>query len=101
VDPGVSVDAVRQRPAERVATLAIWSSRVEPLPLTGGITNQNFTVEDRGRRYVVRVGDINAHRQIEYVCSCGGRVTMEHDGSGSVVHQPGTRKILKLNYNAD
>ena len=57
MDPGVSVDAVRQRPAERVATLAIWSGHVEPLPLTGGITNQNFTVEDRGRRYVVRVGD--------------------------------------------
>ena len=47
MDPGVSVDAVRQRPAERVATLAIWSGHVEPLPLTGGITNQNFTVEDR------------------------------------------------------
>ncbi|MFZ2017402.1 MAG: choline/ethanolamine kinase family protein [Methyloceanibacter sp.] len=27
------------------------------MPLAGGITNQNFTVEDRGRRYVVRVGD--------------------------------------------
>jgi thiamine kinase-like enzyme len=57
VSASVSVDAVRERSTERVAALAIWLGRVDPLPLTGGITNQNFVVEDRGRRYVVRVGD--------------------------------------------
>ena len=50
-------DMVRERSAARVAALPIWSGPVDPLPLAGGITNQNFTVEDRGRRYVVRVGD--------------------------------------------
>ena len=53
----MSLDTARERSASRVAALAIWSRRVEPVPLAGGITNQNFTVEDRGRRYVVRVGD--------------------------------------------
>ncbi len=53
----MSVDAVRERSSARVAALAIWLGRVEPLPLAGGITNQNFTVVDGGRRYVVRVGD--------------------------------------------
>lgn len=53
----MSLDTARERSASRVAALAIWSGRVEPMPLAGGITNQNFTVEDRGRRYVVRVGD--------------------------------------------
>lgn len=53
----MSLDAAREGAAARVAALAIWSGRVDPMPLTGGITNQNFTVEDRGRRYVVRVGD--------------------------------------------
>jgi thiamine kinase-like enzyme len=58
----VSVDPARERPAGRVAALAIWSGPVDPFPLAGGITNQNFTVEDRGRRYVVRVGsDILVH----------------------------------------
>ena len=47
----------RESSTARVAALAIWSRRVDPVPLTGGITNQNFSVEDRGRRYVVRVGD--------------------------------------------
>jgi thiamine kinase-like enzyme len=53
----VSFDEVRARSSARVAELALWSGRVDPIPLAGGITNQNFTVEDCGRRYVVRVGD--------------------------------------------
>ena len=53
----MSLDTVRERSSARVAALAIWFGPVNPLPLAGGITNQNFAVEDRGRRYVVRVGD--------------------------------------------
>ncbi len=46
----------------RAAALPLWSGRVEPRPLAGGITNLNFTVEDRGRRYLVRIGgDIPEH----------------------------------------
>ncbi len=41
----------------RVAGLDFWSSIVEPVPLGGGITNTNFIVDDRGQRFVVRVGD--------------------------------------------
>ena len=44
-------------PRQRAAGLAFWSVPVEPVPLAGGITNTNFTVEDRGRRHVVRIGD--------------------------------------------
>jgi thiamine kinase-like enzyme len=58
----VSFDEVRARSSARVAALAIWLGRVDPIPLAGGITNQNYMVEDRGRRYVVRVGnDILVH----------------------------------------
>jgi thiamine kinase-like enzyme len=42
---------------DRAAHLDFWSSRVEPEPLGGGITNTNFLVEDRGERFVVRIGD--------------------------------------------
>jgi thiamine kinase-like enzyme len=46
----------------RAAGLACWSGPVTPIPLGGGITNTNFTVVDRGRRYVVRIGgDIPVH----------------------------------------
>lgn len=47
---------------ERVRNLGIWFGRVDPEPLLGGITNKNFLVRDRGRRYVVRSGgDILVH----------------------------------------
>lgn len=46
----------------RVASLALWFGRVDPEPLLGGITNRNFVVRDRGRKYVVRTGgDILVH----------------------------------------
>lgn len=44
-------------PLQRAATLSFWSGPVEPVPLAGGITNTNFTVLDRGRKFVVRIGD--------------------------------------------
>jgi thiamine kinase-like enzyme len=50
------------RACDRVAKLDFWSSPVEPEPLDGGITNTNFIVEDRGERFVVRIGaDIPVH----------------------------------------
>ena len=48
----------------KAASLTCWSGPVEPEPLSGGITNTNFTVEDGGRRYVVRIGDDIAEHQI-------------------------------------
>ena len=49
-------------PTERAARLACWKGDVAPEPLGGGITNVNFTVEDAGERYVVRIGeDIPVH----------------------------------------
>ena len=42
---------------ERAATLPCWSGPVIPRPMGGGITNVNYAVEDRGRKFVVRIGD--------------------------------------------
>ena len=41
----------------RAASLAIWRRPVEPVPLSGGITNANFLVDDGERRCFVRIGD--------------------------------------------
>jgi thiamine kinase-like enzyme len=40
---------------ERVARLGIWRGNVAPEPLSGGLSNQNFKVIDRGEAFVVRV----------------------------------------------
>jgi hypothetical protein len=46
----------RQDPIALAATLPCWLERVSPVPLAGGLTNDNFLIEDGGDRYVVRVG---------------------------------------------
>jgi thiamine kinase-like enzyme len=93
----VSLDAAREGAAARVAALAIWSGRVDPQPLTGGITNQNFTVEDRGCRYVVRVGsDILVHGVVRANELAASRAAHLAGLSPGVVHaEPG---ILVLDF---
>ncbi|MCJ7599569.1 MAG: phosphotransferase family protein, partial [Methyloceanibacter sp.] len=80
-----------------VAALPIWSQRVDPVPLAGGITNQNFTVEDRGRRYVVRVGsDILVHGVVRANELAASRAAHMAGLSPGVVHaEPG---ILVLDF---
>ena len=52
-----------------------------------------------GTTHVVRVGDINSKRHIEFVCACcGGIVNMEHDGSHAVIAQQNTGKPVVLNF---
>jgi thiamine kinase-like enzyme len=93
----VSLETVRERSAARVVALAIWAGRVDPMPLAGGITNQNFVVEDRGRRYVVRVGeDILVHGVVRANELAASRAAHLAGLSPRVVHaEPG---ILVLDF---
>ncbi len=54
-------DALAQDALKRAAGLACWSGPVTPEPLTGGITNLNFVVDDGGQRYFVRIGAKRSH----------------------------------------
>ena len=50
-----------------VEGLSFWKGKVDPQPLSGGITNVNFTVEDAGEKFVVRVGgDIPLHQVMRF-----------------------------------
>ncbi len=93
----MGVDEARENSTARVAVLAIWSQRVEPVPLAGGITNENFSVEDRGRRYVVRVGnDILVHGVVRANELAASRAAYLAGLSPRVVHsEPG---ILVLDF---
>ena len=93
----MSPDTEQARSAARVAALPIWSGRVDPVPLAGGITNQNFRVEDRGRRYVVRVGsDIPVHGVVRANELAASRAAHLAGLSPAVVHaEPG---ILVLDF---
>jgi thiamine kinase-like enzyme len=91
------LDTESSRLAERIAALSIWSGRVDPRPLAGGITNQNFKVEDGGRRYVVRVGhDLLVHGVVRATELAASRAAHLAGLSPGVVHaEPG---ILVLDF---
>ena len=78
-------------PAERVRRLAIWQGPVEPRRLGGGITNVNFVVEDRGERFVVRVGDdIPVHQVMRFNERSASEAAHAAGISPEVVHaEPG------------
>ena len=93
----MSPENMQERAAANVAALSIWRGRVEPRPLPGGITNQNFTVEDAGGRYVVRVGsDIPVHGVVRANEVAASRAAHAAGLSPRVVHaEPG---ILVLDF---
>lgn len=78
-------------PLGRIAGLCCWQGRVEPQPLGGGITNTNFVVADRGRRFVVRVGDdIPRHGIMRFNELAASRAAHAAGISPAVVHaEPG------------
>ncbi len=78
-------------PIERVRALSCWSAAVDPVPLAGGITNANFVVEDRGQRFVVRIGDdIPVHGVMRFNELAASRAAFQAGLSPEVVHhQPG------------
>jgi len=77
--------------SEKAARLTCWKGRVEPRPLTGGITNQNFVVEDAGQRYFVRIGDdIPIHGIMRFNELAASRAAAAAGVSPEVVHhEPG------------
>ena len=84
-------------PRSKVRALGLWRGPVEPQPLSGGITNLNYLVEDAGRRYVVRVGDdIPIHQVMRFNELAASRAAAEARISPAIIHhEPG---VLVLDY---
>ncbi len=78
-------------PRARAAALSCWSGPVAPEPLGGGITNVNFVVRDRGKKYVVRVGeDIPIHQIMRFNELAASKAAQAAGLSPAVVHhEPG------------
>lgn len=49
---------------KQIQDLPCWSAAVDPQPLEGGITNFNFTVQDRDESYLVRLGRDIVHHHV-------------------------------------
>ena len=78
-------------PTARVAGLSFWRGKVEPVPLGGGMTNQNFVVQDGNRRCVVRVGaDVPEHNLLRFADVAASRAAARAGISPEVLHsEPG------------
>jgi thiamine kinase-like enzyme len=78
-------------PLRRAATLACWRGKVEPEPLGGGISNHNFRVQDRGRTFMVRIGDdVEVHGVLRRFELAASRAAEAAGISPAVVHaEPG------------
>ena len=62
-------------PVDLVQALPCWAGDVDPQPLGGGRSNYNFTVEDAGQKFVVRIGgDQTMHNVLRFNEQSVGRV---------------------------
>ncbi len=75
----------------KAAGLSCWSGPVDPQPLGGGFTNTNFTVEDAGEKFVVRIGDdIPVHGVMRFNELAASRAAHAAGISPEIVHaEPG------------
>ena len=80
-----------ERAERKAAALACWYGQVEPAPLGGGISNHNFLVEDRGQRFIVRIGDdIEVHNVLRRFELAASRAAHAAGIAPEVVHaEPG------------
>jgi hypothetical protein len=89
-------------PAGRAAGLPCWSGPVAPEPLSGGITNVNFVVADKGNRFFVRIGeDIPVHGILRINELAATRAAEAAGVSPEVVYaEPGRTCATRQTWNA-
>ncbi len=82
---------------ERICQLPCWNGPVDPQPLGGGITNHNFTVEDKNGKYVVRFGeDIPVHHVMRFNELAASRAAYEAGVSPEVVYASNGVMVLRF-----
>ena len=87
----MSESPAKPDPAARAGALACWSGPVEPVVLSGGLTNHNFVVRDRGEAFVVRIADdIPLHGIMRFNELASSRAAYAAGVSPEIVHaEPG------------
>lgn len=77
--------------------LSCWKGAVDPQPLSGGITNVNFTVEHAGEKFVVRIGgDIPLHQVMRFNELAASRAAHAAGISPEVVHWETGALVLRF-----
>lgn len=80
-----------------VTGLSCWRGEVDPVPLGGGITNVNFSVEDAGQKYVVRVGrDIPLHQVMRFNELAASKAAYNAGISPEVIHHQDGALVIRF-----
>ena len=82
---------------ERIKSLPLWRGEIELEPLSGGITNVNYLVQDGKQKFVVRLGsDIIEHQVMRFNELAASKAAFAAGLSPEVIHsEPG---VLVLKY---
>ena len=82
---------------DKAEKLPCWKGSVKPEPLSGGITNTNFVVSDRGERFVVRIGeDIPVHGVMRFNEQAASLAAFEAGVSPEVVYAERGALVLRF-----
>ncbi|WP_035919975.1 phosphotransferase [Leisingera aquimarina] len=82
---------------ERIHALPIWHGAISTQPLTGGITNVNYLVEDQSGKYVVRAGDdIPLHQVMRFNELAASRAAHAAGLSPAVMHAENDLTVLQF-----
>ena len=96
-DPEYLVAVMSRDPQTRAAELSCWPEPVEPIPVSGGITNSNFVVESEGRRHFVRIGgDIPIHGIMRFNELAASRAAYAAGISPEVIHHEDGAMVLRF-----
>ena len=83
--------------AARARSLSCWSGPVRAVPVSGGITNSNFLVEDGGRRHFVRIGhDLPRHGIMRFHELAASRAAHAAGISPEVLHSEDGALVLQF-----
>jgi thiamine kinase-like enzyme len=86
----------REKMMQRVAALSFWSGKPTVAPVSGGMTNNNFSVTDAQGKYFVRLGeDIPVHGVLRFnefaasqaAAACGLSPALLHSEPGVMIFQ--------------
>lgn len=81
----------------RIHDLPIWQGEISAQPLTGGITNVNYLVQDDAGKYVVRAGDdIPLHQVMRFNELAANKASHAAGLSPAVVHSSGDLTVLEF-----
>ncbi len=82
---------------EQIARLGCWKGAIQTTPLSGGLTNENFVVDDDGEKFFVRLGrDIPIHGLLRFNELAASRAAAAAGLSPEVIHAEEGALVLRF-----